>query len=232
MTTLAPHKNEHAEVSLTKAERARRTRALLIETALSCLARYGYAKTSLKLIADEAGVSRGPLHYHYKDKNDLMGAVAEALPQRVSDESLQRLLKASTIEDRMEALIDLGIEQHLGDHHLIAFELLIATRHDPDLAAEVLPHISSGERKIQAWWLEYARELNWDEGKLIAFWRMFVSALRGLALDHIEFGSDGHAHAAAMLKEMVIAYIKTARASGASEGDEGATAIRQGRVTT
>lgn len=217
MTTLAPSKNENAEVSLTKAERARRTRALLIETALSCLARYGYAKTSLKLIADEAGVSRGPLHYHYKDKNDLMGAVAEALPQRVSEESRQRLLRATTIEARIEALVDLGIEQHLGDHHLIAFELLIATRHDPDLAAEVLPHISSGERKIQAWWLDYARELNWDDEALIAFWRMFVAALRGLALDHIEFGSDGHARAAAMLKEMVIAYIRAARSSASNE---------------
>lgn len=229
MTALAPTKNENSEPSLTKAERARRTRALLIETALSCIARYGYAKTSLKLIADVAGVSRGPLHYHYKDKNDLMGAVAEALPQRVSDESLQRLLRASTIEDRMEALVDLGIEQHLGDHHLIAFELLIATRHDPELAAEVLPHISSGERKIQAWWLEYARELNWDEKTLIAFWRMFVAALRGLALDHIEFGSDGHARAAAMLKEMVMAYIRAARASASKEDEKDSAVLAKAR---
>ncbi len=220
MTVLSPNVNESADDSLTKAERTRRTRSLLIETALSCIARYGYAKTSLKLIAEEAGVSRGPLHYHYKDKNELMGAVAEALPQRVSDESLQRLLKATTIEDRMEALVNLGIEQHLGDHHLIACELLIATRHDPELAAVVLPHISSGERKIQAWWSEYARDLNWDENTQVAFRRMFVAALRGLALDHIEFGSDGHAQAAAMLKEMVIAYSTAARRSASNESDQ------------
>lgn len=203
--------NDDKNDSLSKAERSRRTRALLIETALSCLARYGYAKTSLKLIADEAGVSRGPLHYHYKDKNELMGAVAEALPQRVSEESAQRLRQATTIEERIDALVDLGIEQHLGDHHLIACELLIATRHDPELAEVVLPHISSGERKIDKWWSEYARDLNWDDDTLIAFRRMFVAALRGLALDHIEFGNSGHANAAAMLKDMVIAYIRAAQ---------------------
>jgi len=120
----------------------------------------------------------------------------------------------------MAALVDLGIEQHLGDHHLIACELLIATRQDSELAAVVLPHISSGERKIQAWWQDYARALNWDEETLIAFWRMFVAALRGLALDHIEFESDGHTRAAAMRKDMVVAYIRAARASVSIEGAE------------
>lgn len=45
MTTIPQTSVEDSADSLTKAERTRRTRALLIETALSCIARYGYAKT-------------------------------------------------------------------------------------------------------------------------------------------------------------------------------------------
>ncbi|MGB3754339.1 MAG: TetR/AcrR family transcriptional regulator [Parerythrobacter sp.] len=190
--------------SITKAERSRRTQALLIATTTSCIARYGYAATSLNLIAKEAGVSRGPLHYHYKDRNELMGAVAEALPQTISDKSLKRLLEAEGIEARIAALVDLGLEQHLGDHHIVACELLIATRQDEALADAVLPHLSAGEHAIDIWWSRYARDLGWPQDRLVAFRRLFVAALRGLAIDHIEFGSVGHEAAAALLKDMIL----------------------------
>jgi AcrR family transcriptional regulator len=210
MTTISPTATDDSSDTLTKAERTRRTRALLIETALSCIARYGYAKTSLKLIAEEAGVSRGPLHYHYKDKNELMGEAAEALPLLISSETTRRLAMARTIEERMETMIDLGIDQHLGDHHIVACELLMATRQDPDLARSVLPHLSAAEEAIDARWIEYAKELGWSNERLVVFRRLFVAALRGLAFDHIEYGSEMHASVAAMLKQMFIGFLGVA----------------------
>ena len=207
MTTISQIATEDSADSLTKAERTRRTRALLIETALSCIARYGYAKTSLKLIAEEAGVSRGPLHYHYKDKNELMGEAAEALPLLISSETAKRLAMARTIEERIETMIDLGIDQHLGDHHIVACELLMATRQDPDLARSVLPHLSAAEEAIDARWIEYAKELGWSKERLTVFRRLFVAALRGLAIDHIEYGSQTHAAVAEMLKEMLMGFV-------------------------
>lgn len=221
MTTISPSATDDSSDTLTKAERTRRTRALLIETALSCIARYGYAKTSLKLIAEEAGVSRGPLHYHYKDKNELMGEAAEALPQLISSETTRRLAMARTIEERMETMIDLGIEQHLGDHHIVACELLMATRQDPDLASSVLPHLSAAEEAIDARWIEYARELGWSDERLTVFRRLFVAALRGLAIDHIEYGSQTHAAVAAMLKEMLMGFV-----GFAEDGKENAAKAR------
>lgn len=207
MTTISPSEIEESADSLTKAERSRRTRALLIQTALSCIARYGYAKTSLKLIAEEAGVSRGPLHYHYKDKNELMGEAAEALPLLISEDTQKRLAKARTIEERVETMIDLALDQHLGDHHIVACELLMATRQDPDLARSVLPHLSAAEEAIDSRWIEYAKELGWSNERLVVFRRLFVAALRGLAIDHIEFGSEMHAAVTAMLKEMFMDFL-------------------------
>ena len=207
MTTISKIAKDDTEDSLTKAERSRRTRALLIETALSCIARYGYAKTSLKLIAEEAGVSRGPLHYHYKDKNELMGEAAEALPLLISSDTLKRLASVRTIEERVETMIDLALDQHLGDHHIVACELLMATRQDPELARSVLPHLSAAEEAIDARWIEYAKELGWSKERLIVFRRLFVAALRGLAIDHIEFGSEMHASVVAMLKDMFMGFL-------------------------
>jgi AcrR family transcriptional regulator len=207
MKTSSPSATDDGSDTLSKAERSRRTRALLIETALSCIARYGYARTSLKLIAEEAGVSRGPLHYHYKDKNELIGEAAAALPLIISSATLKRLAMARTIEERVETMIDLALDQHLGDHHIVACELLMATRQDPELARTVLPHLSAAEEAIDARWIEYAKDLGWSNERLTVFRRLFVAALRGLAIDHIENGSELHAAVAAMLKEMLMGFV-------------------------
>jgi len=45
-----------------KAEQARRTRALVVETGIRGLATHGFASTTMLLISREAGISRGPLH--------------------------------------------------------------------------------------------------------------------------------------------------------------------------
>ena len=52
----------------------------LKETAIDCFARYGYQGTSIDRIAREAGVTKGAIYYHYKDKNDLLlAAVADRI---------------------------------------------------------------------------------------------------------------------------------------------------------
>ena len=85
-----------------KAEQARRTRKLIVATGIRCLATHGFASTTMLLIAREAGISRGPLHYHFADRNALMAAIAEALPRGVSSALLERLSQPRTITERLE----------------------------------------------------------------------------------------------------------------------------------
>jgi AcrR family transcriptional regulator len=191
-----------------KAEQSIRTRALIIDTGIRCIAEFGYANTSMHLIAQQAGLSRGPVHYHFADKNDLMGAIAEALPQRAPEPTRRRLAEARTTEERMKALVDISLEQHLGDHHFVAIELLIAARRDPQLASSVLPHFSAGEANIDQWFMGYAEGLGWEPERLLAFRTVFVAALRGLAIDHLQQADGGgHSAAAAMLKDMMLQYL-------------------------
>ena len=70
---------------MSKPERARRgedARGGLKETAINCFARFGYQGTSIDRIAREAGVTKGAIYYHYKDKNDLLLA---AVADRIGD---------------------------------------------------------------------------------------------------------------------------------------------------
>lgn len=110
-----------------------------------------------------------------------MGEAAEALPPLISSDTMQRLAKARTIEERVEMLVDLALDQHLGDHHIVACELLMATRQHSELARSVLPHVLVAEQAIDARWIEYARELGWSDERMVVFRGLFVAALRGLA---------------------------------------------------
>jgi AcrR family transcriptional regulator len=44
-------------------------------TAIDCFARYGYAGTSIDRIARDAGVTKGALYYHFRDKEHLLSEV-------------------------------------------------------------------------------------------------------------------------------------------------------------
>src|SRR5436309_15049875 len=51
------------------------TRQKILQAAFTVLARQGYENTSIKDIAEEAGVAQGLVHYHFKSKQQLVLAV-------------------------------------------------------------------------------------------------------------------------------------------------------------
>ncbi len=75
-------------------EEAEQTRQLLLETALRHYATYGIHQTSLKAIAADAGVTHGALYWHFKNRDDLIVALASTytLPfERAYMEHLQAI---------------------------------------------------------------------------------------------------------------------------------------------
>lgn len=51
-------------------------------TAIDCFARYGYQGTSIDRIASAAGVTKGALYYHFRDKEELL---FEAVQDRIAE---------------------------------------------------------------------------------------------------------------------------------------------------
>lgn len=56
-------------------EEAQKTRQTVLEAALKLFSRDGYSLTTLSRIAKEAGCSRGPIYWHFENKDDLYEAV-------------------------------------------------------------------------------------------------------------------------------------------------------------
>ncbi|MGE3960333.1 MAG: TetR/AcrR family transcriptional regulator [Dehalococcoidia bacterium] len=58
-----------------KAEQSDRTRATLLSVARELFAQSGYAATSTEEVVQRAGVTRGALYHHFRDKRELFEAV-------------------------------------------------------------------------------------------------------------------------------------------------------------
>ncbi|OXY95382.1 TetR family transcriptional regulator [Streptomyces diastatochromogenes] len=60
-----------------KQERARRTRAHILEMAAELFAERGYATVTLQDVAERASMTKGAVYFHYKNKEDLAVAVVQ-----------------------------------------------------------------------------------------------------------------------------------------------------------
>ncbi len=121
-------------------ERHRRgddARADLKETAIDCFARFGYQGTSIDRIAREAGVTKGAIYYHYKDKGDLLAA---AVADRVADfeERVQRACEGLSAEEALRRVVAVCVEHAISnDRPRFAIKLMVEAidTNDPLLEA-------------------------------------------------------------------------------------------------
>ncbi|MEU2874277.1 TetR/AcrR family transcriptional regulator [Streptomyces olivoreticuli] len=69
-------------VSAPKQDRSRATRQRLLEAAVECLAEYGWAGSTVSVVAERAGVSRGAAQHHFRTREDLFTAAVEYVAEQ------------------------------------------------------------------------------------------------------------------------------------------------------
>jgi AcrR family transcriptional regulator len=92
-----------------RAERARDTRAALVRAGRKLFAERGYAAVGTEELVARAGVTRGALYHHFRDKRDLFRAVYEQLEQEAVEASARDM---AGIEDPVE-LLRAGVRSYL-----------------------------------------------------------------------------------------------------------------------
>lgn len=63
----------------------------ILDAAATLLVRWGYRKTTIDDVAREAGVGKGTIYLHWKDKNELFLATIWRASRQVTDDTMQRL---------------------------------------------------------------------------------------------------------------------------------------------
>ena len=62
------------QVGAPATDKGQKSRRELMAIAIDCFARFGFQGSSVDRIARMAGVTKGAIYYHFKDKDDLLGA--------------------------------------------------------------------------------------------------------------------------------------------------------------
>jgi TetR/AcrR family acrAB operon transcriptional repressor len=85
----------------TRPARQENGRRDLMDIAIDCFARFGYQGASIDRIAKAAGLTKGAIYYHFKDKEELL---FEAVKNRVSQFERRVTTDLGTITDAVAAL--------------------------------------------------------------------------------------------------------------------------------
>lgn len=125
-------------------EEAELTRQALMNAALKVFSRQGYAATRLEDIAEEAGVTRGAIYWHFKSKADLYAEL-----QARSAEKLFAVIR-SAVEAGGTALDILRRVMVTSWQYIEEDEEFRAVQELTLLKTELLPELQAGmEQKIQ-----------------------------------------------------------------------------------
>jgi len=92
-----------------KQDRSRATRQRLLEAAVACLAEHGWAGSTVAVVAERAGVSRGAAQHHFPTREDLFTAAVEYVAEERST-AIRALFPQGAKDDRravISALVDL-----------------------------------------------------------------------------------------------------------------------------
>ncbi|MFI6473937.1 MULTISPECIES: TetR/AcrR family transcriptional regulator [unclassified Streptomyces] len=114
-----------------KQDRSRATRQRLLEAAVACLAEHGWAGSTVSVVAERAGVSRGAAQHHFPTREDLFTAAVEYVAEQRSS-----ALRALDRTDRREVVAAL-VGLYTGPLFRAALHLWVAAANEPQLHARV-----------------------------------------------------------------------------------------------
>jgi len=124
---------------LTQAERSAASQARLIEAAVKCLVSLGYAATTTHRIAATAEMTMGRMQHQFTTKADIMAAVITSIHEDNLAELSVGSLKNKNPTGRVKEYIQRLIKMFDKGNVLAVFEIRMALKGDPELAATVGP---------------------------------------------------------------------------------------------
>ncbi len=120
-------------------ERSRATRQALLDAAIASLGELGWGATTVAVVAERAGVSRGAAQHHFPTREALFtAAIDELMAAWISDLRMHRD-ELPVGPDRIRVVVDRIVEVYTGPLFRAALELWVAAASDAQLRAQIAP---------------------------------------------------------------------------------------------
>jgi AcrR family transcriptional regulator len=132
----------------------------IIEAMRTSVGTRGAAGSTFDVVAREAGVSRGLLHYYFGSKEQLLVEVVRHDCEVRNRNMDERLAKAQTVDEILDAFV-VGLEEFLEDDaggQAVIYEMLSASRHSEEIRAELAELYRQWRERLAGWLRTKERE--------------------------------------------------------------------------
>lgn len=186
--TPLPRSTELASARRTQAERRQAARQQILAAALICFNRNGYHATSMADIAQQAGVSKGLLHYHFDTKENLAMAVEAQLAQVVFDRITKNIQPLTPSVKQASRALDALWQDITAGKQFVPIGIDLAARAIADgekkqhFTTLLEGHIDLLKQGIAAVLGPIAQEANYDQQTIAD---MILVMMAGLAIGHV-----------------------------------------------
>ncbi|MFH8976083.1 TetR/AcrR family transcriptional regulator [Streptomyces sp. NPDC017890] len=119
-----------------KQDRSRATRQRLLEAAVACLAERGWAGSTVSVVAEHAGVSRGAAQHHFPTREDLFTAAVEYVAEERSV-ALRALFPQGAAAAGRRAVVTALVDLYTGPLFRAALHLWVAACDEEQLRGRV-----------------------------------------------------------------------------------------------
>ncbi|WP_149824954.1 TetR/AcrR family transcriptional regulator [Streptomyces tailanensis] len=121
-----------------KQDRSRATRQRLLQAAVACLAEHGWAGSTVSVVAERAGVSRGAAQHHFRTREDLFTAAVEYVAEERST-ALRALFKEGAPDGAPDrrAVVAALVDLYTGPLFRAALHLWVAASNEDQLRGRV-----------------------------------------------------------------------------------------------
>ncbi|MFT3723241.1 MAG: TetR/AcrR family transcriptional regulator [Hyphomonadaceae bacterium] len=166
------------------AERTAAMRKRLIDAAIGCLTKLGYGATTLQVVTDAAGASRGAILHHFPNKVDLMIAVAEYAAEKQNRHVARLLANTQPGMDRFLGITMATWDAMQQPPAIALLEIMMGSRSDADLGARFPAVIEALEKSQREGVWEQAQSVGiTDKTQIEAMTWLHNAAMRGLAME-------------------------------------------------
>ena len=172
-----------------QAHKSSSTRQQILDAAVQCIVKIGYANTTTMMIAKEAGLSRGATLHHFPSKLDIIKATVDFLYEKRIRAFRRSGRELPQDTDRVKMAVE-AYWEHVNHPLFVAFfELSVAARHDEELRKILVP----AQQKFDKEWYLTARETfpEWtDEKAFNLALSLSQKLLEGIAISHMMHPRD------------------------------------------
>ncbi len=159
-------------------------RLKIVQAFYRCVVNEGFAKTSIRKVAKEAGVLPSALHHYFKDRDEMISETVDYFTKLASEGFVYRENQKATIDERLsEGLEYIFSSAMINDEHTGFFlECMAEARHNPKVRSSIAKLFSYFREVIISQLNVHKAFMPYDDAQKKVFASMIIAMHEGIEL--------------------------------------------------